>query len=81
MQSENVESSTIILPKSALRKRSHCYWEARSDVKGQHALTRTDNQRQKYMEKNHFLLQILAVIGRYGCHLMIVMIFLTQNNF
>ena len=53
MQSENVESvvSTIVLPKSALRKRSRCYWETRSNVKGQHAPTRTDNQRQKYMKK------------------------------
>ena len=35
----------------------------------------------KIYEKNHLLLQILAVIGRYGPHLMIVMIFVTQNNF
>ena len=34
----------------------------------------------KIYEKNHLLLRILAVIGRYGSHLMIVMIFLTQNN-
>ena len=34
----------------------------------------------KIYEKN-LLLQILAVIGRYGPHLMIVMIFVTQNNF
>ena len=34
-------------------------------------------------EKTHLLLQILAVIGIYGSHLMIVnvMIFVTQNNF
>ena len=32
--------------------------------------------KQKY-EKNHLLLRISAVIGRYGPHLMIV----TQNNF
>ena len=32
-------------------------------------------------EKNHLLLRILAVIGIYGPHLMIVMIFVTQNNF
>ena len=72
--------STTVLPKSALRKRSRCYWETRSNVKGQHALTQTDNQRQKYMKKTHLLLRILAVIGRYGSHLMIVMIFVTQNN-
>ena len=28
-----------------------------------------------------FLLQILAVISRYGSHLTIVMIFVTQSNF
>ena len=32
-------------------------------------------------EKNHLLLRISTVIGRYGPHLMIVMIFVTQNNF
>jgi len=31
--------------------------------------------------KNHLLLQILAVISRHGSHLMIVMLFVTQNNF
>ena len=35
----------------------------------------------KIYEKTHLLLRILAVIGRYGPHLMIVMIFVTQNNF
>ena len=35
----------------------------------------------KIYEKNHLLLRILAVIGRYGPHLMIVMIFVTQDNF
>ncbi len=33
------------------------------------------------MEKTHLLLRILAVIGRFGPHLTIVMIFVTQNNF
>ena len=46
--------STIVLLKSALRKRSRCYWETRSNVKGQHAPTRTDNQRHKYMKKIAF---------------------------
>ena len=32
-------------------------------------------------KKNHLLLRILDVVGRYGSHLMIVMIFVTQNNF
>ena len=31
-------------------------------------------------EKTHLLLRISAVIGRYGPHLMIVMIFVSQNN-
>ena len=39
--------STIVLPRSAQRKRSHCWWETRSNVKGQHVPTGTDNQRQK----------------------------------
>ena len=51
------------------------------EKKGQHAPTQTDNQRQKYMKKTHLLLRIFAVISRYGSHLMIVMIFVTQNNF
>ena len=48
--------STIALPTSALRKCSRCYWETRSNVKRQHALTR-NNQRQKniiYMKKITF---------------------------
>ena len=39
--------STTALPTSAL-KRSRCYWETWSNVKGQRAPTR-NNQRQKYM--------------------------------
>ena len=35
----------------------------------------------KIYEKNHLLVRISAVFGRYGHHLMIVMIFVTQNNF
>ena len=69
--------STIVLPKLALRKRSRCFWETRS--KGnmhQLELTKT-----KIYEKTNILLRILAEISRYGSHLMIVMIFLTQNNF
>ena len=34
-----------------------------------------------YEKKITFLLQISAVFGRYGPHLMIVMIFVTQSNF
>ena len=38
--------------------------------------------RQKYIyNKTHLSLRISAVIGRYGPHLMIVMIFVTHNNF
>jgi len=36
---------------------------------------------EKKKKEYHLLLRILAVIGRYGSHLMIVMIFVTQNNF
>ena len=35
----------------------------------------------KNYEKNHLLLQILAVLSRYGPHLMIVMIFVTKITF
>ena len=52
------------------------------DLQSVQSVTPTrNNQRQKYMmKKTHLLLRILAVIGRYGPHLMIV-IFVTQNNF
>ena len=82
--------STIVLPKSALRKRSRCYWETRLNVKGQHAPTVTDNQRQnmkkKKKKKKRKKSPFVADFGcnwqiRYGSHLMIVMIFVTQNNF
>ena len=70
--------STIVLPKSALRKRWRCYWETRR----QRATCADSNRQSKknIWKKNHLLLRILAVIGRYGPHLMIVMIFVTQNN-
>ena len=35
----------------------------------------------KIYVKTHLLLRISAVFGRYGPHLMIAMIFVTQNNF
>ena len=78
-------ASTIVLPKSALRKRSRCYWETSQTSKGNMSkgnmrlleLTIKD----KKIWKTHLLLRILAVIGRYGSHLMIVRIFLTSNNF
>ena len=65
----------IALPTSALRKRSRRYWETRSNIKGQH------DAPTKIYDKTNLLLQILPVIGRYGPHLMIVMIFVTPNNF
>ena len=34
----------------------------------------------KIYEKTYLLLRISAVTGRYGPHLMIVVIFVTQNN-
>ena len=75
------------LAKIGVRMRSHCYWETRSNVKGQHEPTRSDSQRPKLYGENknknktHLFLRILAVIGRYESHLMIVMISVTQNNF
>ena len=66
--------STIALPTSAYRKRSRCYWETRSDLK---QLKATILKKKK----THFLLRILAVIGRSGPPLTIVMIFVTQDNF
>ena len=38
-------------------------------------------QTNKQKQKTHLLLRILAVISRFGTHLTIVMIFVTQNNF
>ena len=45
--------SMIALPTMALRKHSHCYWETRSKVKGQHdgATQNNQTQRQKYIIK------------------------------
>ena len=54
------------LPTSALRKCSCRYWETRSNVKGLHVPTQ--NKDKDIYEKNHLLLQHLAVIGRYGPH-------------
>jgi len=39
------------------------------------------NKYKKQQQKLHLWLRISAVIGRHGPHLMIVMIFVTQNNF
>ena len=39
------------------------------------------HEKNKTNKKTYLLLRILAVIGRFGPHLMIVMIFVTQNNF
>ena len=36
--------------------------------------------KEKMYEQTHRLLRTVAVIRRYGSHLKIVMIFLTQNN-
>ena len=41
----------------------------------------TKQSKTKMYEKNHLLLLISAVIDRYRPHLMIVIIFVTQNNF
>ena len=37
--------------------------------------------KDKNIWKTHLLLRISAVIGRYGPYLMILMLFVTQNNF
>ena len=80
----------IALPTLTLRKCSCCYWETRSNVKGQHGYmhpleTIKDKHiyKEREKEKKTLLVGILAVIGRYGPHLMIVnvMIIVTQNNF
>ena len=84
MQSENVQSEYDCLVKIGVRKRSHCYWETRSNVKGQHAPTRSDNQRQKYMKNNNKNSPFVADFGcnrRYGSHLMIAMIFVAKITF
>ena len=65
MQSENVQSEYDCLVKIGVRKRSHCYWETRSNVKGQHAPTRSDNQRQKYMKNNN---KNSPFVADFGCN-------------
>ena len=44
-------------------------------------MRRLETKTQIYEKSSPFFGRILAVIGRYGPHLMIVMIFVTQNNF
>ena len=51
------------------------------DTDSKQSKTKIYEEKKKKRKKTHFLLRILAVIGRYGPHLMIVMIFVTQNNF
>ena len=65
--------STIVLPKSALRKRSRCYWETRSNVKEQHAPTRTDNQSQnmkkeKKKKKKKKKKKTSPFVADFGCN-------------
>ena len=67
---------------------SSCYWETGSNIKLTERATCTDSNRHWIKDKNiwrnnnnHLLLWILAVFGRYGSHLLMVVIFLTQNNF
>ena len=54
--------SMTVLPKLALRKCSCCYWETRSNVKGQHVQTRTDNRKQKYIWKKS------TFVADFGCN-------------
>ena len=42
------------LAKIGMKEVFTLYWKTRSNVKGQHAPTQTDNQRQKYMKKFTF---------------------------
>ena len=72
---EHSVMSTTVLPKSAQRKRSRYYWETRVKSK------ETIKNKNIWTKKNHLLLQISAVIGKYGPHLIIVMTVVTQNNF
>ena len=44
-------------------------------------MRRLETIKDKICDKTHLLLRILGVIGRYGPNLMIVAIFVTQNNF
>ena len=44
-------------------------------------MSKGNMRRLLHMIKLPLFLQILVVIGRYGRHVMIVMIFVTQNNF
>ena len=46
-----------------------------------HRLELTIKDKNIIGKKIHLLLWSLAVIGSYGSHLMIVVIFVTQNNF
>ena len=43
-------------------------------------LTKKKKKKKSGGKKYHLLLRILPVISRYGSHLMIVIIFVTQNN-
>ena len=58
------------------------YLAALRRVRSPFAIHDADSKQSKtkIYEKTHLLWRILAVIGRYGPHLMIVMIFVTQNN-
>ena len=66
------------------KEASRCYWENKSNrsKSNMHRLSRTDTESKWQViiilwRKNHLLLRISAVIGRYVPHLMIVMIFVT----
>ena len=59
------------------------YLAALRRLRSPFAIRDTDSKQlmTKMYEKTHLLLRISPVIGRYGPNLMIVMIFVTQNNF
>ena len=53
--------------KIGIRKRSRCYWETRSNVKGQHEPTRSD-KRPKYMRKKQNKTKTSPFVADFGCN-------------
>ena len=81
MQSENVES-WILLPCQHRHLGSVHVDTGKLGQMSKGNMRRLETIKDKnIVEKTRLLLRILAVIGRYGPHLIIVMIFVTQNNF
>ena len=49
------------LAKIGIRKRSHCYWETRSDVKGQDAPTQNNKDKNIWKKTSPF-------VADFGCN-------------